>query len=297
MKSIAVPGRLFWSYRETPAGSPRARTVVLSALKTLTIASKAISSEHETGSYVVVPSDTDTWIYGDTIVVHGPITAPGQTVRIFARELVFQAGTSGEAPCIDVSGPGGKPAPESNPQMGIDGGRGKDANTGWGEKTIGQNGGPGADGVAGKPGDDGSAGGTIELYIDTITIPKDKPPRLAARGGNGGAGQPGMDGRRGGDGGNGGIIGAAWPDEGVQYLRNGEPGRGGNAGRAGRGGNGGACGAISVRANVPVEKLFVFDVAPGTAGADPLFNGKLHDGAPGPGGTTAAIGRPEGGHT
>ena len=78
-------------------------------------------------------SVTDFFVFADTVTIAEDLLNPGSAIHIFAREIIFQAGTM-----LDVSGappvptwPAGFPAPQPSPLPSAPGVTGMDANSGY----------------------------------------------------------------------------------------------------------------------------------------------------------------------
>jgi len=187
---------------------------------------------------VPVTTTGDLTVFGDVVRVHGILSAPGRTIRIFCRRLEFYAGKTGSG--ISVNG-----------DFGADGAEAESAASAGADGQLNPtsipatNGITGADGGHGNP---GNPGGEIQIYCDTL-VPLSAVV-LSAEGGKGGNGAVGQQGGQGGNGfsgypmqrydlGNGRFTDNYFGDRAYG-------GYGGCGGNGGNGGNGGAGGRITL---------------------------------------------------
>ena len=223
-------------------------------------------------NYFYVGENSSLSVYGDVVKIFGKIKAPGQTIRIFCRELEVIPVDGEAAIVVD-----GKPGDAHNEPIAA-AAAGSSAQDATREQREGQT---GATGAEGRP---GGKGGEIAIVCGHFT--KGATLSLSANGGKGGSGQRGQAGGRGGA----GARGEDWvhyqtphenhPQRPVRIraaIRGGEGGRGGWGGLGGTAGVGGKGGSVIISG---ASDLVLGSAAPGPNG-DPGEGGKGGDGGTG----------------
>lgn len=212
---------------------------------------------------VYVPPGANFVVWGDTVIVTGPLVMPGLSITIWAQTLQWQADNNGNAPKIDVSG-GAPIAPmPGQPQAGAaaNGANSEASGIQWSTAGPGNPGNGGADGNTAADSSSGTAftpatganAGKITIYAANLSdaLAPGTTLTLLADGGNG---QNGQDAQTGQDGGNGGYGQpnyatpiASWPPwPAPRPTPGGSGGSGGGGGNGGAGGTGGTAGSISI---------------------------------------------------
>jgi hypothetical protein len=200
-------------------------------------------------------------VAGDTVTIRGRLRNHGKDVRIFARQLVFEADGA-----IDVSGP--------DPQ--------KTYKPGDQPQQIDQS--PGATGANGDAGGPGSAAGNISIAAETISLSGDlSQPRLVADGGRGSRGEDGHDGVQGAQGAAGKSGEDSTSDDNPPDTYGQKGLTGGAGGAPGKPGDGGAAGHITVD-YVSLSGSFASSVTGGSIGPTAKGGGGGDGGKGGPGG-------------
>jgi hypothetical protein len=185
------------------------------------------------------------------IIICGPISLPGQSFTISAKDIGTRPDSKGQAAAIDVSGaPGAPPADLPPASAGTNGATGPPGPGMWGPVMIYP--GPAGNGSSGGSGSPGGDGGDININVKNVT--PGASLLLKAEGGRGGQGQNGQPGGAGGAGaeGNGVVIPA---------------GNGGAGGTGGNGGPGGSGGTISISCPADSSNAFIPSVQRGAPGA------------------------------
>ena len=226
---------------------------------------------------VTVDPNLHLTVYGDCVIVRGPLSLPGKDVLISARVIGSEPDAKNAGAQIDVSAKAPAAPPTAKPQLpqAAQGRKGYVA-------AFRDNRWPGGNGDPGKGGDPGSAGvgglhgGTIEIHTESFL--SGSSIELFADGGGGGTGQTsqaGQDGGRGGDGDKSGMNFA---------IPGGSGGRGGPGGMGTTGGTGGAGGTVRVTAITPTTQVTLRVRAVGGVGGNGGQGGKGgKGGAAGPG--------------
>lgn len=270
------PDEIFNVIASPETASPPLLTTITTALSPLYLTQDL----NAPAGYQAVVSNQNLIVFGDVVVIDGPLSLPGQTVTIYARQIGTQPDSSNNAAAIDVSGVVGTPPkpPLAATGTGSTGTSASDQNF---NLQPGGPGGTGANGQAGQTGNTGGNAGSITVYTESFQSGADLT--LTASGGQGGAGQIGQAGGQGGTGGSGGVWG--------RYCASaGNGGTGGDGGNGGQGGTGGDGGAISVSYVLALTSTTTltpnYQAGSGGAGGDA--------GGAGPGGPGGAM--PPGGH-
>jgi hypothetical protein len=224
----------------------------------------------ETASTVSIPETSDLTIFGNEVIVRGRLHAPGRTVKIVCRRLVFQRPTDEASSGIDVSGIAGDGQTSKIVSKG-DGASGT-------EKNMAGN--PAPHGDDGGRGGDGHKGGQIEICCETLH----RGPRLIldARGGEGGTGGNGQPGGNGGDGFNTTELAQHKVRFDATAGVGGQGGCGGHGGDGGAGGEGGTI-VLKFRRIEDPDSTMILSVAGGKGG-----NGGS-PGRPGKGGSGSSL--------
>lgn len=185
--------------------------------------------------YQPVSPDQDLTVFADFVIIDGPLSLPGLTVNIYARQIGTQADSSGNAASIDVSGAAGAapPPPQAPPAPGA---TGTSASIQDDNLYPAGNGGDGTGGQAGRTGSAGGDAGSISIYTESFL--SGAALTLNANGGVGGQGQTGQAGGAGGVGG-AGVWGGYHGMECASAANGGNGANGGDGGTGGVGGNGG----------------------------------------------------------
>lgn len=102
--SVATAGAAV-SVGEQYVGSETSTALtILSGLDPLTLTQDA---SLVAGGAISVPGNLDLVVYADRVVIAGPISVPGRSVTIYAREIDTDNDASGHAASISVDGPAG----------------------------------------------------------------------------------------------------------------------------------------------------------------------------------------------
>jgi len=244
-------------------------------------------------SQKVPPNTSFTLTIPGTVIIHGPLSLPGQIFNLECGIIGAENDSKGNPASISVKGQHGAPPPEPA-KPATNGTDGKQAFTGNEPSSF--PGERGANGSASGSGTAGSSGGTISVVADSVAPGTNL--RLNAEGGDGGQGQPGQ---AGGQGGQGGVCFVVFgpdamsfnpelgPQPGMDYgkvIPPGPGGEGGTGGPGGSGGSGGTGGVINLTCPSDSTGSFRTSVKGGVGGdggqgGDPGSGGAGGEGFPG----------------
>lgn len=271
-------GEEFYLYMTTESNKT-ATVNVISGLDTLLLTQE---SPVPVGG-VYVPPGQNLNVWGDTVVIRGPLVLPGRSVTIWARTLQWQADVSGNPAKIDVSGVAPVPAMPAVPKAG-QAANGANSVVDGMQYSTAQPGTPGNPGANGNTAADSSTGsaftpatgdpaGNITIYAGNLSDALAPGMQLAIMA-NGGNGQNGQDAQAGQDAGNGGhgmpYYGETvdswpvWPAPRPTPGASGGPG--GTGGTGGAGATGGTAGKIIVASLNATKTTSISCTAQGGAG-------------------------------